>query len=110
MTWFRKSGLLITLLGMLLTSMTAAQAGMVSTHEVLHQRDRAELMHMLEREDVQRQLTDLGVDPGSARARVDQMTDEEIAQLNGRITELPVGAGISTVTLLLIIIIIILLV
>jgi hypothetical protein len=50
----------------------------------------------------------MGIDPLTAKARVSQMTDEEVAQLNGRIAELPAGAGVSTTHLLLIIIIIIL--
>lgn len=108
MTLLKKWGLLIGLSGLLLMPLTPAVAGMVSTGEVLHQLDRAQLAQMLERNDVQQQLIELGVDPVSARARVDHMTDGEVAQLNGRIAELPVGAGVSTTNLLLIIIILIL--
>jgi hypothetical protein len=105
----RKSGILMSLLGTLIM-MAPAQAEMISTYEILHQRERAQLVDMLEREEVQEQLIAQGVDPASALARVEQMTDEEILQLNGQISELPVGAGIGAVQLLLIIIIIILLV
>ncbi len=105
-----KSGLLVSLLGMFFMLFAPVQAEMVSTYEVLHQRERAQLVDMLEREDVQEQLIAQGVDPASALTRVYQMTDDEVAQLNGQISELPVGAGIGTVPLLLIIIIIILLV
>lgn len=106
----RKSSLLVSLLGMFFMVFAPVQAEMISTYEVLHQRERAQLVDMLEREDVQEQLIAQGVDPASALKRVYQMTDDEIAQLNGQISELPVGAGIGTIPLLLIIIIIILLV
>ena len=106
----KKWGLVIGLFGMLLISITSVQAGMVGNDIILDQRERSRLVDLLEREDVQQQLVELGVDPVSARERVKQMTDEEVAQLNGRITELPAGGGIGVVELLLIIIIIILLI
>jgi hypothetical protein len=104
MPFLKKLGLL----SMLLMLVTPVQAGMVSTEEILHQQDRTQLARMLERDDVQQQLIELGVDPVSARARVGQMTEEEVAELNGRLAELPAGAGIGTVEILLIIIIILL--
>ena len=108
MLYLKRLGLLISLLSMLLIPLTPVQAGLVTTDEILQQRDRAQLVKMLERDDVQQQLTELGVDPVSARARVNQMTEEEVAELNGRLAELPAGAGIGVVEILLIIIILIL--
>lgn len=108
MLYLKRLGLLISLLSMLLIPLTPVQAGLVTTDEILQQRDRVQLVKMLERDDVQKQLTELGVDPVSARARVNQMTEEEVAELNGRLAELPAGAGIGVVEILLIIIILIL--
>jgi hypothetical protein len=108
MLFLKRLGLLISLLSMLLIPLASVQAGMVTTDEILQQRDRAQLVKMLERDDVQQQLIELGVDPVSARARVNQMTEEEVAELNGRLAELPAGAGIGVVEILLIIIILIL--
>ena len=88
----------------------SADAAMVDTSEILTAADRAELVSALERQDVRDELLALGVDPEAALARIDQMTDEEIAELKGNIGELPAGADIGVVELLLIIIIIILLV
>jgi len=105
----KKSVLLLSILGVLLLSITSAQAAMVSTSDILLQSERVQLVNMLEREDVQRQLIELGVDPESSLMRVEQMTIEELAQINGRLSELPAGAGIGTTDLLLIIILIILL-
>jgi hypothetical protein len=105
-----KSGIVVSLLAMLFMSIAPVHAGMVGTQEVLHESERARLVDNLEREHVRQELTRMGVDADAALKRVNQMTDQEIADLNGRISELPVGAGLSTVQLLLIIIIIILLV
>jgi len=107
MPFFKK----LCLLSMLFMPAIPAQAGMVGNDEILHQHERAQLAGLLQQENVQQQLIELGVDPDAARARVDSMTEEEIAQLNGRLAELPAGAaGLGTVEILLIIIIIILLV
>lgn len=86
-----------------------AQAAMVNTNEILSQPERTRLVQTLNREDVRQHMIELGVDPEASLARVNQMSDEEVAELNNRLTELPAGAGISTVDLLLIIIIILLL-
>jgi hypothetical protein len=86
--------------------MSLAQAAIVSTPEIVQQMDqvdRTQIVSMLEREDVQQQLTEMGVDPFDALARVDQMTGQELAQLNGYLDQLNVGAGFSTVEILLIV-------
>jgi hypothetical protein len=87
--------------------MVTAQAAMISNSEVLSNSQRTKLLNLLERSDVQQQLIEHGVNPEASLARVDQMTDEQITQLNGHIDELTAGAGVSTVELLLIIILVI---
>ncbi len=104
----KKVGLWLSIMGILLMAMGSAQAAMVSNSEIVQQLDRTQIVNMLEREDIQKQLTEMGVDPVAALARVDQMTGQELAQLNGHINELKAGAGVSTVELLLIIILVIL--
>ncbi len=107
----KKAGLFISLFGLLALCLSPAQAAMETTTNAMGGADRAQLTTMLEREEVQQQLIEMGVDPADALARVDQMTDEEVAQMNEQIAELPAGAGrISTVELLLIIILILILV
>lgn len=73
-----------------------AQAAMVGTAEALAAQtapaDRARLASLLERQDLQRQLAALGVDPNAARERMARLTDAEVAELNRRIDALPVGA------------------
>jgi len=50
---------------------------------------RAELEAFLDRADVRRQLQQYGVDTQQARERVAALSDSEIAELKGRIGELP---------------------
>lgn len=109
MSVLKKLGLLLVMLGLLLGQVLPAQAAMVSNADLVQQMERGELVEMLQRDEVQQQLIELGVDPAASLARVNQMSDEEVAKLNGQISELPAGAGLSTVDLLLIIIIILLL-
>jgi len=106
----KKLTILSSLLGTMIIYMSSAHAELVGTDELLKSADRTKIVQALERKDVQQQLTALGVDPATALARVDLMTDAEVSQINGRLAELPAGAGVSTVELLLIVIIVLLLV
>lgn len=101
---------IVLLLSLLMLMASPLQAAMVSTPDLLLQTDREQLITLLEGEQVQQQLVEMGVDPQDAMARVQGMSAEELAQLNGQLAELPAGAGLSTVELILIIILIILLV
>ncbi len=110
MTWVKKVGWLLSMLGMMFLTLTPLQAAMVTTEDaMMSQPQRQQLIEALERQDVQQQLVEIGVDPVAAIERVDQMTVEELSQLNGQIEHLPAGAGVSTIELLLIIILLILL-
>lgn len=109
MSLLKKSGIWLSVLAILFMQ-TPAHAAMVGTPEILLQSEKTQLVNMLERKDVQQQLIAMGVDYESSLSRVNQMTDEEVAQLYDHVSELPVGAGLSTVDLLIIVILIILLV
>lgn len=104
-----KTALFTGLVCFVMLFMGSAQAAMISTSEALTETNRAELHNVLERNDVQQGLIEMGVDPAAAMERVNSMTDEEIAQIHGQLDILPAGAGIGTTDLLLIIIILILL-
>lgn len=105
MNHLKKLGLFAVLWLMMLP----AYAAMVTTPELLISPDQTQLINSLQSQEVQQQLVELGVDPVAALNRVNQMTGAEIAALQGKINQLPAGAGLSTVDLLLVIIIIILL-
>jgi hypothetical protein len=62
-----------------------------------------------QRQQVELQLIELGVDPDEAIERVSQMTDQQISSLQGQIADLPAGAAVSNIELLLIVLIVILL-
>lgn len=75
----------------------AVQAALVSTDKVVtaeqHQDARAKLNTFLSREDVRHQMQSLGVSPEEAKARVAALSDEEVAQIQGRIDNMPAGEG-----------------
>ena len=53
--------------------------------------ERARVLTVLERSDVQAQLQANGVNPADVKARVAAMTDDEVGQLAGQIDSLPAG-------------------
>ena len=78
-----------------------ALAGLVQTADAIAAEDRSgtrqQLNAALAREDVQRQLLQLGIEPGAAEARIAALTDTEIAQLQPHLDALPAGAGVLEV-------------
>jgi hypothetical protein len=86
------------------------QAGMIGTEElitaerVLEARERVETF--MQREDVRSELERFGISSEQAQARVDGLTNAEVAQLAGKIEQLPAG-GVSGWEVLGIIVIII---
>lgn len=90
--------------GFLFASATLpAQAALVGTGEVLSearaQVDRQELVEAIERDEVSARLEAMGVDPADARARVERMTDAEVATLQQRIDQMPAGGDALGVVL-----------
>lgn len=86
-----------------------AQAGMISTDELLQQGARERLANELQKEQVQQKLVDMGVDPDVALERVRSMTDTEIARLGQRLDTLPAGGHVSNRLLAVLLIIVVLL-
>jgi hypothetical protein len=74
---------------------TRAQAALVGTSQILDQGyqevDRDRLRAFLDRAEVSTQLEALGVDRDIARARIDSLTNEEVADLVDRLDQLPAG-------------------
>lgn len=75
-----------------------AQAAMISSEQVIAsqaaQLERERVRAVFDRQDVRGQLQALGVDADAARARVDALTDDEVATINGKIDSLPAGGEI----------------
>ena len=111
MTLFKHA--LAIVLSIAFTSLTlgSAQAGIVSNQQIIHKtyqiNDKQTLLQTITREDVQQQLLSVGVNPADLESRINQMTHEEIAQLNQQVTELPAGAnGLGTVVFVFLIFVI----
>jgi hypothetical protein len=76
----------------------ASQAAMISTHQILDQQQiqdtRSKLQQLLDRDSVKQQLSAMGVDSSDIQARVDHMTDDEVAIMAEKMDQLPAGQGI----------------
>ncbi len=64
---------------------------MASEQQVMN--DRAFVQTFMERDDVQKQFEELGVNPDEAKQRVDALSDAEVAQLAEEIKSSPAGQG-----------------
>lgn len=103
MVFFRKqsrklSAILLAVFTVVAGIAPSAQAGMIGTQQVIAEQaaaeQRAELRSMLQREDVREQLTAWGVDPQVAEARIDTLTQEELATLSAKMDEMPAGGSV----------------
>ncbi len=76
----------------------AAQAAMIGTGQIMDhsqaKQDRTHVKALLNRTELASQLKDAGVDPVQLQARVDALTDEEVALLADQLEQLPAGSGI----------------
>jgi hypothetical protein len=74
-----------------------AQAAIVGTGAAMAMSERADALARVDtaltRADVSRQLEALGVDREQAMERVAALTDAELAQLEGRLDQLPAGGN-----------------
>ena len=68
------------------------QAGMVGTVDLLNPQSHPQTI-ALQRESIQQQLVELGVEQQHASIRVASMSDAQISEISQKITELPAGAG-----------------
>lgn len=74
-----------------------AQAALVGTGQTHVQSEgestRAQLHLLLAREDVRKQLESWGIDPAEAQARIDSLTEAELAEFSRQMGEQPAGSG-----------------
>jgi hypothetical protein len=77
--------------------LSPAYSTVISSEELLSDFQAAdvrnELAAIFDREDVQKELAKRGVDPISAKARINSMTDSEVAMLSHEMEKLPAGQG-----------------
>ena len=86
-----------------------AHAGMVSTKTIIDQQtsqagadgqaetQRERIRDLLARDDVRHEMIALGIAPAEAEARIAALTDQEIADIAGRLDQLPAGEGLGTI-------------
>lgn len=103
-------GMWMTALTLLALAAAPARAGLIGSDAAIQPppSERERVQALLARPDVQQELEKMGIAPADAAARVQAMSDTEVAQVAGRLDALPAGAAISNDELLLIIIIILL--
>lgn len=89
-----------------------ANAGMISNDQLVTQEQtaskKAELVNLLNSEEVRTQMTEMGVDLADAEDRVASMTDAELDQVFAGLDTLAVGSGIAGTILTVLLIILIL--
>ena len=86
--------LIATLLVICIAMPSPSQAAMVATASALAGSQRAQVVRLLERADVQARLEAYGVSPADVKARVAALSDDEAAALAAKIDSLPVGGDI----------------
>ena len=89
--------------------MPRAQAAVIGTDQVV-QSERERVKAALERPDVVQTLKKVGVDAAAAQARVDAMSDAEVAQLSNVVDLLPAGGALSNDQLIVILLIVLILI
>ena len=99
-----KPGIRKAVAGMLVVTMTSsvvtpAWAGTIGTESALGS-DRERMLVLLDRPDVQAELKARGVRADDAKARVEALSDAEVAQLAAQIDSAPAGAGGSGIEMI----------
>ena len=94
----KKSISWLSILAMFSMQVAPVNAGMISNDELIkqaqHEISVGQLVTILDREDIQQQLTAMGVDSSMAKLRVSQMSESELAEIQQKIEELPAGSGV----------------
>lgn len=111
MMLFKRLFTLILSLSFISLSCSPALAAMIPNHQIIEtgqsSLDKNTLLATMARADVQAQLVSLGVSPEDVIQRVDQMTQQELAQLNQKMAELPAGSGVLGFILVVFIVLVI---
>jgi hypothetical protein len=85
-------------------------ADMVNTRELMHSTPKANVDSFLAKQEVQDKLAALGVSPSTIKERMASLTDDEIAQINQKIDEMPAGGDAGAIIGVLVFIFVLLLI
>ncbi|NOY73691.1 MAG: PA2779 family protein [Gammaproteobacteria bacterium] len=95
---FKRTLSLILSISLLCISFGQTQAAIITNDQIIQQSqqktDKTALLQMINRSDIQERLLDMGVTSADVEERINQMTPEEVAQLNQQLDQLPAGSGI----------------
>ena len=88
-----------------------AQAAIIANAQLIDQvqlaNNKETLLQTINRVDLQEQLLVMGVTTADIESRINQMTQQEIAQLNQQINELPAGGDVLGIILIVFIVFVI---
>lgn len=105
------AALLVALQLVLFAHVPLANAAMIGTPQVLQesqqQVDRQQLLSMLDDQQAQQKLEEMGVDRAQVEARINSLTPAELAQFNQQLANEPAGAGVAAVIVLFLVIFIV---
>jgi len=111
MKLFRRTLALFISFSLMFATFGQAQAAMVSNSQLInhaqHSNDKAALLQTIKRADVQAQLLEMGVNTADIEKRIDQMTQDEVTQLNQQIDQMPAGGGVLGIVVLVFVVFVI---
>lgn len=100
MNFFRRLGKVVpilSILALLSIHMAPLQAAMIDNDQLIAQSQlditKQEVLSNLDRQDIQDRLVAMGVDLDVAKHRINQMTDQELAQIAHEFEQMPAGSG-----------------
>jgi len=114
MNFFRRLGKVIpmlSILALLSIHMAPLQAAMIDNSQLIaesqQQITKQEVLSQLDRQDVQNRLVAMGVDMDDAKHRIDQMSEQELAQIAQDFEQMPAGSGIIGALLVIFIVLVV---
>ena len=89
-----------------------ARAALVTTEQAIERTDaavdRVAIKSLLSRDDIKDQLAAMGVNADEAAARIDSLSDAEVAEVAAQIDSLPAGQAVGSIVVGLLLVVIIL--
>ena len=111
MKYLRKLLSILLSISLLTLPVLPSQAALVGNAEIIGSAavsaDRSQLFQALEQDSARQQLAALGISQEQAMERIARMTDQEIAQLNQQLADMPAGGDVLGVLLIIFLVFII---
>jgi hypothetical protein len=103
MYFLRRSIAIVLSILMALTPVLPAQAAIIGNDQIINQglsnQARAGLQQLLEKEILQQQLQEWGVNPDQIKGRIARLTDAELVRINQQINDLHAGGDVLGILL-----------